>query len=168
MGSDPSFVRAHRAFSAGHPKIRHVFGDSTTMDLTEFERWADLVFIDGDHRFAGVASDTRRFWHTRRTDLSPVVWHDAFLTPLTPRWEVLAGIAEGLPPERLAGLVHVSNTLCVAWLPDAATLPTVDRSYAPRVAFSVEVALREDWPVPDERRPEASDVRGIAESAPDR
>jgi predicted O-methyltransferase YrrM len=148
MGADRSFVQTHRVFSSGHPNVRHVLGNSRSMDLSEFQGWADLVFIDGDHTFAGVASDTRRFWATRRDESTPVVWHDAFLSPLKPRWEVLAGIAEGLPPNRRSEIVHVSNTLCAAWLPDAAALPTVGATYFPRVAFSVTVAIRDDWTPP--------------------
>lgn len=152
LGADPSFVATHRVFSSGEPKIRHLLGDSRSIDLAEFEKWADVVFIDGDHRFEGVASDTRRFWRTRRGDDSIVVWHDAFSSPLTPRWEVLAGIAEGLPPNRLSEVVHVSNTLCVAWLPAAHELPTVSRSYVPRLAFTVGLEVRDDWAGPGQER----------------
>jgi hypothetical protein len=142
---DASVADAVRSFSEGHPRIRHLYGDSRSFDLTEFAGWADVIFIDGDHTRETVASDTRRWWPVRRTEQSIVVWHDGFVTPLSPRWEVLAGIADGLPPEYRGGLVHVSNTLCVAWLPDASELPSLPRSYVPRTAFSVEVALLPNW-----------------------
>jgi hypothetical protein len=146
QGSDVSFIRAHRAFSTGHPRIRHLLDDSRTMDLGPFQGWADVIFIDGDHRYDAVECDTRRFWNVRRSEESIVVWHDAFVTALQPRWEVLAGIAAGLPADRRAGLVHVSNTMCVAWLPDAAQLPTVELSYVPRLAFRAAVELERAWP----------------------
>jgi predicted O-methyltransferase YrrM len=142
---DRSFVAAHRVFSSGHPRIEHLFGDSRVIDVSAYEAWADLLFVDGDHSYDGVANDTSRFWSVRRSDDSPVVWHDAFFSPLTPRWEVLAGILSALPAAYRSNLVHVSNTLCLAWLPDAAQLPTVERTYVPRIAFSVELNLCADF-----------------------
>jgi predicted O-methyltransferase YrrM len=148
LGANESFIAAHRVFSQEDSRIRHLMGDSRSMDLSEFTKSIDVLFIDGDHRRDGVESDTRRFWPLRRDERSVVVWHDAFLTPLRPRWEVLAGIAAGLAPEFRGGLVHVSNTLCVAWLPDAAELPTVSDSYVPRLAFTVNVGIRQGWQNP--------------------
>jgi hypothetical protein len=140
-----SWVAAHRTFSEGHPRIRHVFADSATFDTAPYEGWADVLFIDGDHSRQAVEADTRRYWRVRRPRTGAVVWHDAFLTPLLPRWEVLAGIAAGVPPECRRELVHVSNTLCVAWLPNAAAFPTVELSYTPRLAFAVDVSVVPAW-----------------------
>lgn len=148
LGVNKSFIAAHRVFSQEDPRIRHLMGDSRSIDLSEFARSVDVLFIDGDHRRDGVESDTRRFWSLRRNERSVVVWHDAFLTPLRPRWEVLAGIVAGLAPEFHSGLVHISNTLCVAWLPEAAELPTVPDSYVPRLAFTVNVGIRQGWQNP--------------------
>ncbi|MBC7788580.1 MAG: class I SAM-dependent methyltransferase [Anaerolineae bacterium] len=145
LSHDPSWIAAHRTFSQGMPRVRHLFGDSRTTDVGDYENWADVLFIDGDHGRNGVESDTRRFWDVRRRETGVVVWHDAFLTPLRPRWEVLAGIAAGLPPELRRGLVHVSNTLCVVWLPESHRLSTVALSYVPRIAFTVSVALHHGW-----------------------
>jgi predicted O-methyltransferase YrrM len=141
-GYDASFVAAQRLFSAGHPRVEHLVGDSRTFDVSPYVGWADVLFVDGGHDRDTVASDTRRFWPVRSGAASVVVWHDAFFDPFRPRWEVLAGIADGLPERYRPGLVHVSNTWSVAWLPDAASLPTVPRDYLPRVDFSAEVELR--------------------------
>jgi predicted O-methyltransferase YrrM len=146
FGSDPSFVATHRLFSSGHPRIEHLAGDSRDVDVAPYAGSVDVLFIDGDHSREAVASDTRRFWPVRRSEASVVVWHDAFWDPFRPRWEVLAGIADGLPEEYRSGLVQVSNTWSVAWLPDAASLPTVEQDYLPRVAFSAEL---EPVPVED-------------------
>lgn len=144
-GAQPSWVHAHRTVSAGHPRITHMFGDSATVDIAPYGEWADILFIDGDHSRDVVESDTRRFWSTRSPRVGAVVWHDAFLSPLVPRWEVLAGIAAGVPTSYRSQLVQVSNTLCVAWLPDSHSLPVVDRSYVPRAAYSVAVTPLAAW-----------------------
>lgn len=143
LGADRSFVAAHRVFSDPNPKIRHIFGDSRTFDVTPFLDWADVLFIDGDHSRHAVECDTRRFLPIVRRGSGVVVWHDAFLSPLRPRWEVLAGIGAALDSDQRKALVHVANTLAVALIPSADTLPTIERSYVPNTVFSVSVTARE-------------------------
>ena len=145
QGAPRSWVDAHRTLSTGVPRIRHVFGDSATFDIGPYREWADILFIDGDHSRMAVESDTRRFWATRSQRAGAVVWHDAFSSPLVPRWEVLAGIAAGTPAAYRSQLVQISNTLCLAWLPDSESLPTVERSYVPRAVYSVNVAPLRGW-----------------------
>jgi predicted O-methyltransferase YrrM len=143
--AERSWVDAHRTLSTGHPNITHAFGDSAVLDTSPYREWADILFIDGDHSRRAIEVDTRRFWDTRSRRVGAVVWHDAFFSPLVPRWEVLAGIAAGVPAAYRSQIVHVSNTLCLAWLPDADSLPTVSRSYVPRVVYSVNVAPVPGW-----------------------
>src|SRR6185312_9393022 len=142
LGFDRSFVAAHRIFSDGNPKIRHIFGDSGSFDVTPFLGWADVLFVDGDHARNSVERDTRRFLPVVRSGTGVVVWHDAFLSPLRPRWEVLAGIGAALTVDQRNALVHVANTLAVALMPSAASLPTIELSYVPTTVFSVEVMAR--------------------------
>jgi predicted O-methyltransferase YrrM len=144
-GAADSWVCAHRTVSAGHPEITHVFGDSRAVDTGPYRGWADILFVDGDHSRGAVETDTRRFWEVRSPRVGAVVWHDAFFSPLVPRWEVIAGIAAGVPEACRAQLVQVSNTLCVAWLPDGDSLPTVEPSYVPRTTFSVTVMPLLGW-----------------------
>lgn len=144
-GAERSWVEAHRTVSMGHPNITHAFGDSAVLDTWPYHEWADILFIDGDHSRHAIETDTRRFWTTRSRRVGAVVWHDAFFSPLVPRWEVLAGIAAGVPPSHRSQLVHVSNTLCLAWVPDGDSMPTVDRSYVPRVVYSVNVTPVPGW-----------------------
>jgi len=142
LGAEESYVTAHRVFSAGDPKVQQIFGDSNTFDVTPFLDWADLLFIDGDHARKAVESDTRRFLPVVRPGTGVVVWHDAFLSPLRPRWEVLAGIGAALSADQRSALVHVANTLAVALIPTAHTLPTIEQSYVPKTVFSVAVTAR--------------------------
>jgi len=143
LGADRSFVAAHRIFSDSNPKVRHLFADSRTFDVAPFLDWADVLFIDGDHARQAVENDTRRFLPIVRRERGVVVWHDAFLSPLRPRWEVLAGIGAALSPDQRKKLVHVANTLVVALIPAADTLPTINLSYVPTTVFSVAVTARQ-------------------------
>ena len=143
LGADRSFVAAHRVFSDSNPKVRHIFGDSGTFDVTPFLDWADVLFIDGDQARRAVENDTRRFLPIVRRGTGGVVWHDAFLSPLRPRWEVLAGIGAALSSEQRRSLVHVANTLAVALIPAADTLPTIELSYVPQTVFSVAVTAHQ-------------------------
>ena len=151
LGVDSSFVSAHRVLSEGNPKIRHIFGDSRVFDVTPYLNWADVLFIDGDHERHSVENDTRRFLPVVRSGTGIVVWHDAFLSPLRPRWEVLAGIGAALSSDQRKALVHVANTLAVALVPAADALPTIDRSYVPTTVFSVAVKARPINTAPDRR-----------------
>jgi Methyltransferase domain len=139
-GNPPDYIQTTRLLSLGHPHVRHLDGDSRSIDLRPYERWADVIFIDGSHEREAVASDTRRAWQLRRHDRAVVVWHDGFHGSVgQPRWEVLAGIADGLPPGAESHVVHVSNTMCLAWLPEAPRLAGIARSYVPRVTFELHV-----------------------------
>lgn len=142
LGADSSFLAAHRVFSDSNPKVRHIFADSSTFDVTPFLDWADVLFIDGDHARPAVENDTRRFLPVVRRGTGVVVWHDAFLSPLRPRWEVLAGIGAALSVNQRKNLVHVANTLVVALIPGADTIPTIELSYVPKTVFSVAVTTR--------------------------
>ena len=160
QGVQDSLVEAHRTLSSGELNITHTFGDSAVFDTGPYAGWADIVFIDGDHSRGAVERDTRRFWAMRSSRVGAVVWHDAFSSPLVPRWEVLAGIGAGVPASERSHLVNISNTLCVAWLPDAAELPTVPRSYVPRTVFSVKVAPLIGWRSRKDSAEEAHEVAG--------
>ena len=162
--AEPSWVEAHRTQSAGHPNITHAFGDSAVLDTNPYREWADILFIDGDHSRGAIEVDTRRFWDTRSRRVGAVVWHDAFFSPLVPRWEVLAGIAAGVPAVYRSQIVHVSNTLCLAWLPDGDSMPSVSRSYVPRVVYSVNVAPVLGWT--SSKQPTAELVPPIPREAP--
>ena len=49
-------------FSGHHvvAKIRQLYGDTRTFDFHPFYESMDLIFIDGDHRYEGVRSDTQQ------------------------------------------------------------------------------------------------------------
>ncbi len=137
------YIDLHGHFSRPLPNVTHLYGNSATFDLAGLATSAgpfDLVFIDGDHRYAAVRRDTARVFKHLVGPATVVVWHDASRQPGQPRWEVLAGLLDGLPPRLPGQLVQVGNTLCAVYSP----LPLLAQPNDPLAdpgQFSVEVTF---------------------------
>jgi predicted O-methyltransferase YrrM len=119
------YIDLHGHFSRPLPNVGHLHGNSATFDLAALQKEAgpfDLIFIDGDHRYEAVRRDTARVFEHLVGPKTTVVWHDASRQPGHPRWEVLAGLLDGLPTGLPGQLVQVGNTLCALYSPQA--LPT--------------------------------------------
>jgi predicted O-methyltransferase YrrM len=115
------YIELHGFFSRPLPNVVHLHGNSATFDFASLGHF-DVVFIDGDHRYEAVQTDTRRVFEHLVGPNTVVVWHDASRQPAQPRWEVLAGILDGLPTTATGQLVQVANTLCALYSP--VVLPT--------------------------------------------
>ena len=140
MGWSEPVVRVARFFSRGLPNVMHIGGDSESLDWKPFEGRCDLVFVDGDHSYEAVRSDTRNAFRLLRDGKSIVVWHDYCRTPEKGiRWDVLAAILDGAPSDARAHLYHVSNTQCAIYI--RASLPTKRVSFpmVPTTQFRVRV-----------------------------
>ena len=114
------YINLHGHFSRPLPNVTHLYGNSATFDLAALQRTAgpfDLIFIDGDHRYEAVRRDTARVFAHLVNPSTTVVWHDASRQPGQPRWEVLAGLLDGLPPGLPGQLAQVGNTLCAVYSP---------------------------------------------------
>ena len=137
------YIELHGHFSRPLPHVTHLQGNSATFDLASLPASAgpfDLIFIDGDHRYEAVRRDTARVFAHLVGPSTVVVWHDASRQPGQPRWEVLAGLLDGLPPGLPGQLVQVSNTLCALYTPQPVPALAPDPLADP-TAFAVEVRL---------------------------
>ncbi|RZK47897.1 MAG: class I SAM-dependent methyltransferase, partial [Hymenobacter sp.] len=136
------YIELHGFFSKAHANVVHLHGNSATYDLAALAREAgpfDLVFIDGDHRYPAVRRDTARVFEHLVEPGTTVVWHDASRQPGQPRWEVLAGLLDGLPPGLPGQLAQVGNTLCALYSPTLLPTRPADPLADPG-QFTVEVA----------------------------
>lgn len=135
------YIALHGHFSRPLPNVTHLHGNSATFDLASLHAAAgpfDVVFIDGDHRYDAVRRDTARVFEHLVGPATVVVWHDASRQPGQPRWEVLAGLLDGLPTGLPGQLAQVGNTLCVMYSPQP--LPTqAANPLADPEQFTVEV-----------------------------
>ncbi|MFD2787014.1 class I SAM-dependent methyltransferase [Hymenobacter rubripertinctus] len=140
LGLSERYIELHGFFSRPLPNVRHLHGNSATFDLAALGHF-DLIFIDGDHRYEAVRTDTRRvFEHLVGPD-TVVVWHDASRQPGQPRWEVLAGILDGLPATATGQLTQVGNTLCALYSPQPQPTQAPDPLADPHPVFEVTVRV---------------------------
>jgi predicted O-methyltransferase YrrM len=139
-GLPEEFVRVHGFFSHKLKNVRHVLQDSLSLDYTPFMRKYDLVFIDGDHAYDSVKTDTQNAFKLLRTNDSVIVWHDYGFSPEWIRWSVLAGILDGTPEGKRGHLYHVSNTKCAVYM--QGTFPTTFAKYPgmPKTLFTIKLS----------------------------
>jgi predicted O-methyltransferase YrrM len=68
----------HQRFYKKHPlenKITELYGDSSVFDFSDYQGGIDIVFIDGNHSFKYVKSDTENAFKML-SDQGVIVWHD--------------------------------------------------------------------------------------------
>ncbi|GAB2457405.1 hypothetical protein GCM10011375_06080 [Hymenobacter qilianensis] len=139
MGLPARYAELHGFFSKDLANVQHLYGNSASFDLVGIGQTFDLIFIDGDHHYEAVRTDTRRVFEHLVHPHTIVVWHDAARQPGQPRWEVLAGILAGLPAAARGQLVQVANTLCAMYLPEPLLASAPDHLADPVPAFSVHI-----------------------------
>ena len=115
-GYPKSAIACEGFFSRGVVNVRFIEHNSRTFDFSQFGPYFDLIFIDGDHSPEAIRDDTRAAFSVLRNENSVIVWHDYALTPESVNWPTLEGIRQGLPPDKLDSVFHISNTLCAAFL----------------------------------------------------
>ncbi|GAA4382383.1 class I SAM-dependent methyltransferase [Hymenobacter koreensis] len=138
LGMSEGYIDLHGHFSRPLPNVTHLHGNSAAFDFAGLGPF-DVVFIDGDHRYEAVRRDTERVFAELLHPQSVVVWHDASRQPGEPRWEVLAGLLDGLPSTAKGHLYAVRNTLCALYSPVALPSAAHQPNAAPEPAFAVHV-----------------------------
>lgn len=107
-----------RYFSKNVANITHFLQDSKTFDIANIPKDVDLVFIDGDHSFQGIANDTAKVFSHIDIDNCIVVWHD-FKTKDNRFRATTINAINSVIPERLAkNIFGVSNSMCGIYLPE--------------------------------------------------
>jgi len=139
LGLPERYIGLHGFFSKPLPNVRHLHGNSATFDFAGLGGPFDVVFIDGDHHYGAVRTDTARVFEHVVGPATTVVWHDASRQPGEPRWEVLAGILDGLPAGAPGQLVQVENTLCALYSPRPLPAQVPDPLADPATWFEVTV-----------------------------
>lgn len=110
MGMHENTISSHRYFSEKLSNVTHLRGNSRTFDFSALNQKFDLIFIDGDHHYEAIVSDTRNIFKHLVHDRSIVVWHDYGFHPDKVRYEVMAAILDGAGPERSGQIYHVAHT----------------------------------------------------------
>jgi predicted O-methyltransferase YrrM len=139
LGLNEKYADLHGFFSKGKENIHHLTGNSLTYDFKSLNKKFDVVFIDGDHRYEYVKSDTENVFKHLLHDQSIVVWHDYAYNPEKLRPEVLAGILDGIPAAFRKYLYHTSNTMCAIFIRQNFSLSVLESPIKPDKIFKVKI-----------------------------
>lgn len=115
LNMSKEYATLHAFFSKSKKNITHLYGNSLNFDYKALNKKFDLIFIDGNHTYDFVKSDTKNIFKHLVHENTIVVWHDYAYNPEKIRAEVLAGILDGTPKEFHENLYHVSNTMCAIY-----------------------------------------------------
>ncbi len=129
-------------FSQNNPKIKQVYGDSRTFDYAGLNQKFDVIFIDGDHHFEFVKSDTENVFKYLVHENSVVIWHDYGYDPVTPRYEILSAIYAGTPADKHKNIYHVSNTMCAVYINRQLPTRELENARIPKKKFNVTLEER--------------------------
>jgi predicted O-methyltransferase YrrM len=135
----------HAIFSRKLGNVTHIGHDSRTFDFASLGKKFDLIFIDGDHSYEAIKSDTQNAFRLLKDESSVIIWHDYGFTPSSIRWSVLAGILDGCPAHAQESLHHVSNTMCAVFLRGSFKESYPTTWQLPEKVFTVSLHA-EKWP----------------------
>jgi len=142
LGLPQEYSDQHRFFSKHLKNVTHLEGNSKNYAFEGLGQKFDLIFIDGDHHFEMVKNDTEKVFRHLVHDHSIVVWHDYAFNPESTRFEVMAGILAGMPPNLRNKVFHVANTLCAVYLPDFTPDHLRYLPLEPAGHFKVDISFR--------------------------
>jgi len=139
QGADERTIALQAYFSKDLKNVVHLKGDSRTFGFSDLGRKFDLIFIDGGHHYDFVKNDTEKVFRHLVHEKTIVVWHDYGLTPEEVRYEVFAGILDGLDPSLHRQLRQVGTTKTAIYLPDGPAGRTFISPVTPEAYFRVRI-----------------------------
>ena len=142
MGMHPRTIESHGLFSKDLQNVIQLRGDSRTFDFAQLDRKFDLIFIDGDHHYDFVKSDTENIFRHLVHDESIVVWHDYGFQADQIRYEVMAAILDGVGSKRAPLVYHVAHTKCAFYNGKKMSAVSVDFPIVPEAYFNIEISRR--------------------------
>lgn len=142
MGYNDEYLDQQGFFSKNIASITHLKGDSTNFDFSPYYGKCDVVFIDGDHRYAGVLNDTKIAYKLLKDENSIIVWHDYINHSFDIRWDVMRAILNGSTKNEFPHLYHVSNTLCAVYTKKDVKSLHVKQVLTPNKVFKVNIEAK--------------------------
>ena len=95
LGHDQVYLDQLELLSKKDDRITPINGNSLDFDFSSLDIQPNLVFIDGDHHYEAVKSDSKKIFDWINPDEATIVWHDYGNSPEKVRWSVLKGILDG-------------------------------------------------------------------------
>jgi predicted O-methyltransferase YrrM len=106
-----------RYFSRKKSNVIHYECDSKIFDFNSIKETIDLVFIDGDHTYEGVVSDTQKIFEAINRDETIVVWHD-FKFYNRGYWNsIVKAVFDTLPAHFHNQVFATDNNMCGIYIP---------------------------------------------------
>ena len=139
IGLSEKFTRMQRFFSKEKSNIRHITHNSMTFDFSYLNQKFDMIFIDGDHAYEAVKSDTANAFKLLKDENSIIVWHDYALALELVNWPVFAGILDGTAEEKRKNIYSISNTQCDIYTTKRFQTGKLDSPAYPNKAFDVAI-----------------------------
>jgi predicted O-methyltransferase YrrM len=141
LGLGEKHLAVQNFFSKDIPNVLYIKANSLTFDFHSLNQKFDLIFVDGDHSFEGVRSDTRKVFELLKNEDSIIVWHDYASEFEMVNWEVLLGILEGSPKEAHSKIYHVANSLCAIYTNKKLKAYPSDFPNKPNKKFSLSITI---------------------------
>lgn len=141
-GYNDDYINIMGMYSMNLQNVTHLKGGSGSFLFEQLNKKFDLIFIDGNHRYGSVKLDTVNVFKHLVHEESIVVWHDYGHSPERVRYEVFAGILDGLPVEDYPHLYHFSNTLCAVYTKEPLDTIPIVRPSKPNHYFSLALKLK--------------------------
>jgi predicted O-methyltransferase YrrM len=139
-GMHPGTMASHMLFSAKLPNVTHLRGDSREFDFAQLDHKFDLIFIDGDHHYDFVLSDTKNVFRHLVHPKSIVVWHDYGFHPDQVRYEVMAAILDGAGADRADRIYHVAHTKSAIFTGKAMSAAPADFTGVPGEFYKTRIS----------------------------
>lgn len=133
-----SQIDHQRLFSKHRKNIQHIAHNSLTFDFSPFHKSVDLCFIDGDHSYKGIFSDSKNCFQLLRNDQSVIIWDDYGFEHL--RWQTLAAILDALPTSEHKFLYRVSNTNAAIYWKEPIRSSVLPLVTLPNKTFKMEIS----------------------------
>jgi len=140
LGMLPGTIESHGLFSKEMENVIQLRGHSRTFEYGQLKKKFDLLFIDGDHHYDFVKSDTEKLFSHLVHKESIVVWHDYGFHPDQVRYEVMAAILDGVGPERAGMVYHVAHTKCAIYTGNVIPSKPAGFSVVPEEYYSTQIS----------------------------
>lgn len=138
IGLNEKVISMQRFYSKALPNVTHLEGDSTKFDFSKIGKF-DLIFVDGDHRFEAVKSDTINAFNLLKDENSIIIWHDYTEQYEHINWEVFAGILDGTPGNKHDSIYHITNSLCAIYYPKEIKSSSYEYPKFPDKSFKITI-----------------------------
>lgn len=126
-------------FTNAIANINHIEHDSFTFDFKSLNEKFDVIFIDGDHSYDGVKSDTLNAFKLLKDDRSVIIWHDCGGGYEGFRYEVISAILDGCHSEKRKNIYRISNSICGIYTQQKVNSEHLTSPQIPNKTFTVNI-----------------------------